>query len=52
MSFQNENDCKNAILFFEEVEQAYKSSPAAKLAREQMAQCKGPKRKTAGKQTR
>ena len=52
MSFQNQNDCKNAVLFFEEVEQAYKSSQAAKLARDQIAQSKGPKRKPAGKQGR
>jgi tol-pal system protein YbgF len=52
MAFQNQNDCKNAILFFEEVEQAYKSSQAAKLARDQMAQCKSPKRRAAGKQGR
>lgn len=49
MAFQNQNDCKNAILFFEEVEQAYKSSQAAKVARQQAAQCKGPKRKAAAK---
>ena len=50
MSFQNQNDCKNAILFFEEVEQAYKSSQAAKVARQQAAQCKGPKRRAAKSQ--
>ena len=48
MAFQNQNDCKNAILFFEEVEQAYKNSQAAKLARQQAAQCKGPPKRRAG----
>ena len=49
MAFQNQNDCKNAILFFEEVEQAYKNSQAAKLARQQAAQCKAPAKRRAGK---
>jgi tol-pal system protein YbgF len=49
MAFQNQNDCKNAILFFEEVEQAYKNSQAAKLARQQTAQCKGSPKRRAGK---
>src|SRR6266849_1521403 len=44
MAFQNQKDCKNALLFFDEVQQAYKSSPAAKMAREQEAQCKNLKR--------
>ena len=52
MAFQNQKDCKNAMLFFDEVQQAYKSAPAAKVAREQEAQCKNPKRKTAGKPSR
>jgi tol-pal system protein YbgF len=45
MSFQNQNDCKNALLFFDEVEHAYKSTSAAKLARDQAAHCKKPKRR-------
>lgn len=52
MSFQNQKDCKNALLFFDEVEQAYKSSQAAKTAKTQAAECKGPKRKSAGKTAR
>jgi TolA-binding protein len=52
MAFQNQKDCKNALLFFDEVQQAYKSSAAAKMAREQEAQCKNPKRKAAGKPSR
>jgi tol-pal system protein YbgF len=52
MAFQNQKDCKNALLFFDEVQQAYKSSAAAKMAREQEAQCKTPKRKAAGKPSR
>jgi len=52
MAFQNQKDCKNALLFFDEVEQAYKSSPSAKVAREQEAQCKHPKKKAAGKPSR
>ena len=52
MAFQNQKDCKNALLFFDEVQQAYKSSQAAKVAREQEAQCKNPKRKNAGKPAR
>ena len=52
MAFQNQKDCTNAMLFFDEVEQAYKSSPSAKTAREQAAQCKTPKKRTAAKQPR
>jgi len=52
MAFQNQKDCKNALLFFDEVQQAYKSSAAAKVSREQEAQCKSPKHKTAGKPSR
>jgi tol-pal system protein YbgF len=52
MAFQNQKDCKNALLFFDEVQQAYKSSPAAKTAHEQEAQCKHPNRKAAGKPSR
>jgi tol-pal system protein YbgF len=52
MAFQNQKDCKNALLFFDEVQQAYKSSPAAKVAREQEAHCKNPKKKAAGKPSR
>jgi tol-pal system protein YbgF len=52
MAFQNQKDCKNAMLFFDEVEQAYKSSPSAKTARDQAAQCRAPKKRTAAKQPR
>ena len=40
MSFQAQKDCKNAQLFYEEVLQAHKGSPAAKTAREKSAECK------------
>jgi tol-pal system protein YbgF len=40
MSFQAEGDCKNAELFFEEVAQSHRSSPAAKVAREKSADCR------------
>ena len=47
MSFQAQGDCQNATLFFEEVIQGHKSSPAAKSAHEKAAECrkarKGPK---------
>jgi len=52
MAFQNQKDCKNAMLFFDEVEQAYKSSPAAKTARDQASQCRAPKKRTAAKPPR
>jgi tol-pal system protein YbgF len=40
MSFQAQNDCKNAVLFFEDVVQGHKSTPAAKTAKEHIAECK------------
>jgi tol-pal system protein YbgF len=40
MSFQQQGDCKNALLFFDEVTQSYKTSAAAKLAKEQAVGCK------------
>ncbi len=40
MSFQAQGDCQNAKLFFEEVMQGHKGSPAAKSAREQAAECR------------
>ena len=40
MSFQAQGDCTNAMLFFEETMQAHKSAPAARVAREQAAQCR------------
>ena len=47
MSFQAQGDCQNATLFFDEVIQGHKSSPAAKSAHEKAAECrkarKGPK---------
>jgi len=47
MCFQAQGDCKNAELFYEEVAQSHRASPAAKIAREKSAECrkagKGPK---------
>jgi tol-pal system protein YbgF len=40
MSFQAQGDCKNAVLFFDEVIAGHKSSPAAKIARERQAACR------------
>src|SRR2546429_408742 len=40
MSFQAQGDCQNALLFFDEVVQAHKSSPAAKAAHDRSAECK------------
>src|SRR4051812_43573202 len=40
MSFQAQKDCQNALLFFEELQQGHKSAPAAKTAREHIAECK------------
>src|SRR5207249_9298906 len=40
MSFQAQCDCQNALLFFDEVVQAHKSSPAAKAAHDRSAECK------------
>src|SRR5215813_4668731 len=45
MSFQSQGDCQNALLFFDEVSQAHKSSPAAKTAHDRAAEC----RKRSGK---
>lgn len=43
MSFQAQGDCKNAVLFFDEVIAGHKSSPAAKIARERQAACRKKK---------
>jgi len=40
MCFQNLGDCKTAMLFFETVTEEHKSSGAAKMAREKLAECK------------
>ena len=40
LSFQNLGDCKKAELFFAEVVENHKSSPAAKLAKDKLAECK------------
>jgi len=40
MSFQNQGDCQNALLFYEEVQQSHKTAPAAKTAKEQAATCR------------
>ena len=47
MSFQAQKDCKNALLFYEEVVQAHKDAPAAKIAREKTGESK--KKRTASK---
>ena len=43
MSFQAQNDCANAMLFFEELQQGHKSSDAAKTAKARIAECKKKK---------
>ena len=40
MAFQAQGDCQNALLFFDEVVQAHKSSPAAKAAHDRSAECR------------
>jgi tol-pal system protein YbgF len=40
MSFQAQNDCKSALLFFEELQQGHRSASAAKSAKEHIAECK------------
>jgi tol-pal system protein YbgF len=40
LSFQSQGDCEKALLFLEEVMQAHKGSPAAKVAKERAAECK------------
>jgi tol-pal system protein YbgF len=40
MSFQAQNDCANALLFFEDLQQGHRSTPAAKSAKEHIAECK------------
>jgi tol-pal system protein YbgF len=40
MSFQAQKDCKNALLFYEEVAQAHKGAPAAKIAKEKQGECR------------
>ena len=43
MAFQAQKDCQNASLFYEEVLQGHKSAPAAKTAREKLAECRRKK---------
>jgi tol-pal system protein YbgF len=43
MSFQAQKDCQNALLFYEELQQGHKTTPAAKTAREHIAECKKKK---------
>ncbi|HEX4385555.1 MAG TPA: tol-pal system protein YbgF [Myxococcales bacterium] len=43
MSFQAQNDCGSATLFFEELQQGHKSSEAAKTAKTRLAECKRKK---------
>jgi len=43
MSFQAQNDCKNAVLFFDEVVAAHRNSTAAKTAKERLKECRGKK---------
>ena len=40
MSFQAQGDCQNALLFFDEVLQAHKTSAAAKAAHDRAAECR------------
>ena len=40
MAFQAQGDCQNATLFFEEVTQGHRSAPAARMAREKVAECR------------
>jgi tol-pal system protein YbgF len=40
MSFQSQGDCQNAQLFFDEVVQGHRNSPAAKTARDKAAECR------------
>jgi len=44
MAFQAQDDCKNALLFFDAVVNGKKSSPAAHTAKEKAAACKKGKR--------
>ena len=46
MSFQAQGDCQNALLFFDEVGQAHKTAPAAKVAHERAAECRRKGTKT------
>jgi tol-pal system protein YbgF len=49
MSFQAQGDCKNALLFFDEVGQAHKSTPAAKTAHDRAAECRKTRSTTPAK---
>src|SRR5476649_892706 len=44
LSFQAQNDCANAMLFFEELQQGHRSTAAAKSAKEHIAECKKKQR--------
>jgi tol-pal system protein YbgF len=44
MSFQAQNDCANAMLFFEDLQQGHRATDAAKAAKEQIAACKKKKK--------
>ena len=46
MSFQAQGDCQNALLFFDEVGQAHKTAPAAKVAHDRAAECRRKGTKT------
>jgi tol-pal system protein YbgF len=43
LSFQSQGDCEKALLFLEEVAQAHKGTPAAKVAKERAADCRKKK---------
>lgn len=43
LAFQSQGDCEKALLFLDEVAQAHKGSPAAKVAKERAADCKKKK---------
>jgi tol-pal system protein YbgF len=40
MAFQAQGDCRNAALFYDEVMQGHRNSPAAKTAKEKHAECR------------
>ena len=44
MSFQAQGDCQNALLFFDEVQQAHKTAAAAKTAHDRAAECRRKKK--------
>jgi tol-pal system protein YbgF len=43
MSFQAQNDCKSALLFYDELQQNHKATEAAKTARAKISECRKKK---------